>query len=303
MKVTLPEGQYVLAVSGGVDSVSLLHAVKDMPGVELVVAHYDHGIRPDSAKDRRFVQDLAKKYGLPFVFEEGELGPDAGEAAAREARYGFLENVKREHKARAIVTAHHRDDVLETAVINLLRGSGRKGLTALASREGLERPLLDVPKSKVEAYARRHDLEWREDPTNQDTGYLRNYVRHELLPRFDEKGRERLWKIIGGLKVTNAELDGILAGQLAVQPSVDRLDRGWFIGLPHDVSREMMAAWLRSQGVRGFDRKTLERLVAAAKTAAPGRSFDVVDGAVIKVSAGHLALDTPERYPKRTGAV
>jgi tRNA(Ile)-lysidine synthetase-like protein len=303
MEVKLSEGKYVLAVSGGVDSVSLLHALKDMPGVELTVAHYDHGIRADSGKDRKFVQGLAEKYGLPFVYEEGALGPDAGEARAREARYGFLERVRRERGARAIVTAHHRDDVLETAVINLLRGSGRKGLTALASRDGLERPLLDVPKSQVKTYAREHGLEWRDDPTNQDTGYLRNYVRHELLPRLDEEGRGRLREIIGGLKVTNAELDRLLARQLAARLAEDRLDRSWFIGLPHDVSREVMAAWLRSHGVRDFDSKGLERLVAAAKTAAPGRTFDVVNGAVMKVGTGHLALDAPERYPKRTGAV
>ncbi len=85
--MTLPKGKYVLAVSGGVDSVSLLHALKDMPGVELVVAHYDHGIRPDSVEDRKFVQALAEEYGLPFVYEEGRLGP--GRVKPRPARLGM----------------------------------------------------------------------------------------------------------------------------------------------------------------------------------------------------------------------
>lgn len=293
--MTLPKGKYVLAVSGGVDSVSLLHALKDRPGVELVVAHYDHGIRPDSARDRRFVQRLADDYGLRFVYEEGGLGPRTGEAEARKARYDFLDRVRRKYGARAIVTAHHRDDVLETAIINLLRGSGRKGLTALASRGGLERPLLDVPKNEVIAYAKEQGLDWREDPTNLNIDYLRNYVRHKILPRFSAEERGRLWEIIDGLKTTNAELDGLLARQLAAQSADGKLDRGWFIQLPHDAGKEVMAAWFRSEGIRSFDGKTLERLVVAAKTASPGRSFDVVKGAVLTVGAHDLALTRAER--------
>ncbi len=147
----------------------------------------------------------------------------------------------------------------------------------------------------VIAYAREHGLEWREDPTNLDTDYLRNYVRHRLLPRFDDEGRERLWKIIGGLKTTNAELDGLLAHQLTAQTSDGELDRGWFIRLPHDVAREVMAAWLRSRNLRGFDRRALERLVIAAKTASPGKTFDVAKGAVLAVKTKYLALEGPER--------
>lgn len=291
MKVELPKGIYVLAVSGGVDSVSLLHALKDRPGVELVVAHFDHGIRQDSRADREFVQELARSYGLPFVYEEGKLGSAASEATARAARYDFLRRVLKEKGARAIVTAHHRDDVLETAIINMLRGSGRKGLTALASREGLERPLLDVPKSEVLAYARRHGLEWREDPTNQGTDYLRNYVRHQLLPRLGSSGRDRLWQIINGLKVTNQELDELLARQISERSAPGQLDRRWFINLPHDVSKEVMAAWLRDLNIRDFDSRTLERLVVAAKTGAPGKKFDVSGGHTLAVGSSRLTLD------------
>lgn len=295
MEPRLSKGKYVLAVSGGVDSVSLLHALNDVPDMELVVAHFDHGIRTDSAKDRRFVQSLAGDYGLPFVYEEGTLGSDASEAAARNARYDFLDRMRREHKAQAIVTAHHRDDVLETAIINVLRGSGRKGLTALASREYVERPLLDIPKEDVIAYAKKRGLEWREDPTNLDTDYLRNYVRHKLLPRFNDKDRERLWEIICGLRTTNAELDDLLAHQLVAQTSGGELDRGWFISLPHEVAKEVMASWLRSRGLRGFDSKILERLVVAGKTGAPGKSFDIMNGAVLAVKVKYLALEGPER--------
>src|SRR5580704_3560158 len=115
MDVVLPKsGSYVVAVSGGVDSVVLLHRLQKQPGLRLVVAHFDHGMREDSAEDRRFVKALAQAYGAPFVYDEGHLGSGTSEAEAREARYNFLRRVQAASDAQAIVTAHHQDDLLET---------------------------------------------------------------------------------------------------------------------------------------------------------------------------------------------
>src|SRR5882724_1815869 len=131
-------GRYVVATSGGVDSMALLHLLYQMSrdsdaGWWLTVAHFDHGIRSDSAEDRQLVQAIARQYGLPFVYDEGRLGPGASEATARQARYSFLHQVLGASGARAIMTAHHQDDVLETAIFNLIRGTGRKGLTSLGN--------------------------------------------------------------------------------------------------------------------------------------------------------------------------
>lgn len=296
MEVMLPKnGRYVVAVSGGIDSVSLLHLLQAQPDLKLTVAHFDHGIRPDSRVDREFVGRLAKSYRLPFIYKEGRLRAAASEAVARTARYEFLHDVRRRQKAEAVLTAHHRDDVLETAILNLLRGSGRKGLTSLGNSRRVERPLLKVPKSELKEYVRQHKLEWREDITNGDTDYLRNYVRHRLLRRFTPADRDKLWEIITALGQTNRELDDLLLEQLRLQPAADRLDRLWFTQLTHDVAREMMAAWLRSRGLRGFDSKTLERLTLAAKTAEPGKRFDVLQGASLAVGKHDLALVGVER--------
>ena len=300
MDVVLPKpGSYVVAVSGGVDSMALLHIMKEESrqrrGWKLVVAHLDHGIRPDSAEDRRLVQATAKRYGLPFVYHEGRLGAGASEATAREARYDFLRSVQEASAAEAIVTAHHQDDVLETAIINILRGSGRKGLTALSDRPGLARPLLGVPKREVIAYAHGQGLEWLEDSTNQNEAYLRNYVRHRLLARFSDADRERFRQIIMDLGRTNQELDTLLVKQLQKQIANGMLDRQWFNSLPHSVAREVMAAWLRTDGSPGFDSKTLERLVVAAKTAVAGKAFPVQAGLNMKVLANSLALASSER--------
>ncbi len=288
-------GSYLVAVSGGVDSVALLHALQKKPGLELVVAHFDHGIRDDSTEDRKFVQALAQDNGLKFVYEEGRLGSQASEAQARDARYTFLRKALKDTDAQAIVTAHHQDDVLETAIINLLRGTGRKGLTSLANQKEIERPLLNIPKRGLIAYAQDQGLQWREDSTNQNTDYLRNYVRHELLPHFDYASRSQLLAIIDTSRTTNSALDNLLIDELELKSDKQGLDRTWFVQLPHSVARETMAAWLRGEGLRDFDSKTLERLVVAAKTADSGKTFDVLHGTTLAIGAQHLALTGVER--------
>ncbi len=295
MDVRLKPGKYVVAVSGGVDSMVLLDMLRQQPGLQLTVAHLDHGIREDSGEDRQLVQTEAQRQGLPFVYHEARLGAGTSEATARAARYKFLHAARQASEGRAIITAHHQDDVLETAILNLIRGSGRKGLTALSGRHDLERPLLQVPKWELIQYAKDQGLRWREDSTNQNVDYLRNYIRHQILPRFSEAARLQLLEIIAKLRETNRELDDLLVTQLHLQSVAGQLERQWFNQLPHDVAREIMAAWLRARGLRGFDSRALERLVVAAKVAAPGKVFDVLQGVTLRVNSDHLALAVPER--------
>jgi tRNA(Ile)-lysidine synthase len=178
MQVDVKPGKYVVAVSGGVDSMVLLDLLRSLPGVELIVAHFEHGVREDSDEDRKLVEKAAKQYGLAFVCEHGNLGAGISEAAAREARYAFLNRVKAQNDAQAIITAHHEDDLLETAILNILRGTGRKGLSSLGSTEDIIRPLLHVSKKTIRDYATAHGIAWHEDSTNESDVYLRNYIRH-----------------------------------------------------------------------------------------------------------------------------
>jgi tRNA(Ile)-lysidine synthase len=295
MKLNLSAGKYVVAVSGGVDSMALLDMMSKLKDVRLVVAHFDHGIRKDSAEDRRLVQRRAKELNLPFTFAEGELGPKASEAVARRARYEFLREVRRAAAAQAIVTAHHQDDVLETALINLLRGTGRRGLSALDSTGDLVRPLLNAPKEELREYAKQHNLTWREDSSNQDTRFLRNYVRLAIMPRFSTAQRQRLLDMISKARDNNRLLDNELANYLHVQPHRGELNRADFIQLPHTVAREVLAGWLRANGLRHYDSKTLERLVASAKTGHSGTYRDVLTGWTLKIGKHALALQASER--------
>lgn len=304
MDVQLKPGSYVVAVSGGVDSLALLHLLYAQnwaarqagePTSKLIVAHFDHGIRDDSLADRKLVQATAKAYGLPFVYDEGRLGAGVSEAKARDARYGFLRQVHEASGTQAIITAHHQDDVLETAILNLLRGTGRRGLTSLRNHSDINRPLLHVPKQQLVDYANQRGLRWHEDSTNSDDSYLRNYIRHRILPRFDEAGRQRLGYILSSLRTQNQRLDNDLINLLHQQTTGGMLDRNWFNHLPHGVAKEMLAAWLRAHDLSSFDSRALERLVVAAKTARPGKLFPLLGGYHMHVGSQNLALVGSER--------
>jgi len=290
MQFAVKPGKYVVAVSGGVDSMVLLDLLRRQPDVSLVVAHFDHGIRDDSVRDRKLVEEAAVRYGLPCISEQGHLGSGTSEAAARTARYAFLRRVKETQGADAIITAHHQDDVLETAILNMLRGTGRKGLASLRSVQDLVRPLLHVSKDEIRAYAAEHKIRWHEDTTNSDDAYLRNYIRHRLMPRLGETGKAQLLEHVEAAAALNLDIDELLLRDLQAQPSPSIVNRYWFIMLPYDVSGEAMAAWLRLNGITQFDRRTIERLVIAAKVAAPGKEIDVNAAYLLKVSKKELRL-------------
>jgi len=236
---------------------------------QLIVAHFDHGIREASAQDRRFVEQQAKNLGLPFVYDEGELGAGASEAEARRARYRFLHKIRKSSGARAVVVAHHQDDLLETMLINLLRGTGRRGLSSLRSRTYVKRPLLGYTKEQLIAHANQAGLVWREDLSNQDTKYLRNYLRARVMPKLDATQRQKLLGLAAESVERNDIMDALLINLLHLQDAFDTVSRPWFSSLPHDVSKEFLAHWLRHHGVV-FDTRSLERLAVQLKTLSAG---------------------------------
>lgn len=219
--------KYVVAVSGGVDSMVLLHALASM-GLELEVAYVDHGWR-DTNAERRLVESAAKQYSLTFHLLELSL-KGKSEVEARAARYEALESLRLQVGAKAIITGHNYDDRVETLLMKVMRGTGRRGMVPLRSEGGIIRPLLKTQRHEIEDFARASGVEWIEDPTNQDLKYQRNLIRHRILPAlrnqdpgFDEwvervigrleKGDvkitrelERLWKTHGYLNNGQASL-------------------------------------------------------------------------------------------------
>ncbi len=289
MKTNLEPGKYVVAVSGGVDSVVLLDLLAKQSGCQLVVAHFDHGIRPDSAKDSLFVEKLAQNYGLEFYCEEGKLGPNASEELAREKRYEFLRKVKEQTGSQAIVTAHHQDDSIETAIINIIRGTGRKGLSSLKSTNEIKRPLLASTKEELTSYARKNNLSWHDDLSNTDQKYLRNYVRHSVIPQLSPGQKAKLLDVVRDSRRLNEEADALLDGLAAQIFEENKIKRRLFAALPHDLSKELLAHWLRARNIT-FDSRMLERLSVFLKTGRPGSQADVSGGYVLAAQKDFISL-------------
>lgn len=258
---------YVVAVSGGVDSVVLLDTLVKSGEHTLIVAHFDHGIRDDSAGDARFVEGLAEKYGLPFESERVELGVGASEEAARSYRYDFLRRIADRHKAR-IVTAHHQDDLVETIVINFLRGTGWRGLAVL-NDSSIERPLLNTRKAGLYGYAVTNGLEWVEDETNATDAYLRNRVRKSTALLADEVRRELV-----ALRVDQCRLSKEISGEASLLITTDRL---FLTMVGESVAMELLREYLKGVEL-SLTRPRLGRLLLAIKTARAGTTFQAGDG-------------------------
>lgn len=191
-----PEGTRVLcACSGGADSVSLLSLLRGMKGIETVCAHFNHGLRgAESDRDEAFVRALCEGLGIPCVTERGDVSGFAArkgfgtEEAARILRYGFLERTAARQHCGRIATAHNAEDNAETVLMNLVRGSGAKGLSGIPPVRGIiVRPLLTVTRSEIEAYLEAAGLQHIEDSTNASDDYARNRIRHHVLPLLREQ--------------------------------------------------------------------------------------------------------------------
>lgn len=215
----------VAAVSGGPDSVVLLHLLyrlKDELGIALHVAHLNHKFRGAEAEaDAIFVSDLAASYRLPATMEEFDVpayqkeGGLSAQVAAREVRYRFLERVAREQGAVRIALAHHADDQAETVLLHFLRGAGLTGLKGmLPVRDGIWiRPLLTVRRAQIERYCTEGKLAFRIDSSNEKPVYLRNRVRMELLPWLEKEYNPGLSDVLVRLGEICREEDAYLEAQ------------------------------------------------------------------------------------------
>lgn len=299
----------VVAVSGGVDSVVLLNMlVEEWRANEnakrpfwnslkqrnnehnppIIVAHFDHGIRKDSAEDMRFVKKLAEKYNLQFETKREELGADASEELARERRYAFLGTVAKKHGA-VVAAAHHMNDIAETIAINLKRGTGWRGLAVLSGE--VYRPLLNKTKHEIITYAESSGLDWREDSTNTSDAYLRNRIRKKLSSESEELALE-----LAALRARQVELSDEIdreAGQLLDAMGTE-YSRYFFTHVdPASAVELLRAVAVRTHGC-SLPRPQLQRTLLAIKTARPGTSFPF-GGAVLTIGKRtfRLSVKTP----------
>jgi len=279
-------GLAVLAVSGGGDSLALLDLLAALApelGLDLVVAHADHGILPGSADVARRVSALAReRYALETVTAALSLGPAASETRARLARYRFLRAVQAERRARYLVTAHHADDQVETVLLRVLRGSGPAGLSGMEAvgARGLVRPLLPFRHAELVAHAERAGLEIFHDPSNADPRHTRAWIRTVLRPVIEERiGQEAGNALLGvaahaarDLDAWDAVLDRLPGLDLAVSEGRFEVARSALGGYDNVLAGRVLRAAARRARLR-LTPAEAARLARFASRAASGRAL------------------------------
>lgn len=200
----------LVAVSGGVDSVCLLHALSVLKpefSLHIEVAHLDHGVRTTSSRDASFVESLAHRYQLPFHLTV-RSGPPPGEnmeAWGRRERYQFFESILQTAELDWVLTGHTANDAAETLLMRFFSNKALRGIEEQDEARRCLRPFLKVSREEIEEYANLHALEWREDESNRDERYLRNKVRHSIIPILQQQFYPRLPEILAERAVEFAE--------------------------------------------------------------------------------------------------
>lgn len=308
----IPEGGTVLcAVSGGADSVCLLHwlsALRAQIPFTLVAAHYNHNLRGDqSARDEEFVRTFVGQF-CPVITGSGYVAAEAAkrktgiEETARDMRYAFLQQTARQVGADVIATAHNANDNAETMLLNLMRGCGLNGLCGIPPRrDNIVRPLLTVPRQDIEEYLRIHDLPHVEDSTNTDDTYTRNRVRHQLIPLL-EQFQPRLIPHMSQTARLLAQDELLLSRQAkeaiaSAHPVPDgiEIDAAVIAALPDPLAARAVRLLLdRLNGDGG--RCTMSHLlcvVALCRADAPSAQADLPGGTLARRVYGSLELVRP----------
>lgn len=286
---------YLVGVSGGRDSIALLHHLVELGYRKLVVCHLDHGLRGrQSRADARFVRKLAQEYDLEVEMGLADVRALAGkekisiETAARNARYRFFAEVARRRRCRTIFLGHHADDLAETFLINLFRGTGTAGLAGMREvavhRVGrlelkVVRPFLSIWRDAIDEYVAAHHLKFREDATNKSLVPLRNRVRQKIIPllekHFGRPIRQSIWRAASLASEEEDFFEELLPKKLSprTQLAIEPLR-----AMPVAVQRRMLHGWLRAGNISGVSFDLVERVRAlldlangVAKTNLPGR--------------------------------
>ena len=306
----------VIGVSGGLDSMSLLHLVRGaVPHLPLRAAHVDHRMRADSHEDAAWVAEVCSQWGVPCEVRTA-AAPVASEEEGRRLRYRFFEEVRRGMGAGALVmTAHTADDQAETVLFRAARGSGVRGLAGIRPRRSpsLVRPLLPFWRRELEAYARERAVPYREDPTNRDKRWTRNRLRHDVLPAMEDAvpgAAGALAALAETSRLHAAALDELLDArieQLTVEPrdpggasDALSLDRSSLLSLSDPVlALAMRRAAARAGGEAG--RTATAALVRFVRESASGRAMHIGGGVAVERHLDELRIRRRGR-PRRSAS-
>ena len=284
-----PGDTVICAVSGGADSVAMLFALyllREKLGITLEAAHFNHNLRgEESLRDETFVRELCARYEIPLHVASGEIHPGKKglEAAARDARYAFLESLPGK-----IATAHTADDNAETILMHLVRGTGLKGLGGIAPQRGkLIRPMLGITRREVEDFLAEWHLPHVEDSTNETDAFLRNRLRHHVMPLLAAENpriAENLSQMALRLREDEACLSQ-LSGYETL-PEVETLRT-----LPSAVRSRMLERFLKENGVREPEDVHIAQAEALVFSESPSASAAFPGGVTLSRQYGHLTAN------------
>ena len=284
-----PGDTVICAVSGGADSVAMLFALyllREKLGITLEAAHFNHNLRgEESLRDETFVRELCARYEIPLHVASGEIHPGKKglEAAARDARYAFLESLPGK-----IATAHTADDNAETILMHLVRGTGLKGLGGIAPQRGkLIRPMLGITRREVEDFLAEWHLPHVEDSTNETDAFLRNRLRHHVMPLLAAENpriAENLSQMALRLREDEACLSQL--SHYETLPEVETLRT-----LPSAVRSRMLERFLKENGVREPEDVHIAQAEALVFSDSPSASAAFPGGVTLSRQYGHLTAN------------
>lgn len=284
-----PGDTVICAVSGGADSVAMLFALyllREKLGITLEAAHFNHNLRgEESLRDETFVRELCARYEIPLHVASGEIHPGKKglEAAARDARYAFLESLPGK-----IATAHTADDNAETILMHLVRGTGLKGLGGIAPQRGkLIRPMLGITRREVEDFLADWHLPHVEDSTNETDAFLRNRLRHHVMPLLAAEN-PRIAENLSQMALRLREDEACLTRQSHYEtlPEVETLRT-----LPSAVRSRMLERFLKENGVREPEDVHIAQAEALVFSDSPSASAAFPGGVTLSRQYGHLTAN------------
>jgi tRNA(Ile)-lysidine synthase len=299
-------GRYLIGVSGGRDSVALLHWLVNLGYEKLIVCHLNHQLRGRSSlADARFVEKIALKYQTDFELESANVRAIATkqkisiETAAREARYKFFAETARRRRCKTIFLAHHADDSVETFLINLFRGAGTAGLSGMrevSTRQvddvdlAIVRPLLGVWRKEIDSYLREYRIKFREDASNKNLNPLRNRIRHRIIPYLEKilgrNIRPAIWRAAAIASEEEAWIDHELPDSSEIELSVVKLR-----ALPVAIQRRAIFKWLRAQNISEVSFDLVERVRSLLDPAAGPPKTNLAENRHVRRRAGKIFVE------------
>lgn len=297
------ERRYLIGVSGGRDSVVLLHWLRARGYRRLIVCHFEHGLRGRAGKaDARFVERLAHQLGLPLATAAADIRQIARETkqsietAARHQRLAFFARVARRRRCLTIFLGHHADDQVETFLLNLFRGAGGRGLGAMRARSNLgsleiARPLLGVWRSEIDRYVTEHRLKYREDATNEKPDAWRNRMRHKIIPWLEKQCGRNIRAAIWRAAIVLAEEEDFLETLTPAGLTKSKeLNVAQLRLLPRALQRRAIRQWLTQRGVPDLGFAVIEEVRGLLTGGAPAR-INLSRGGHARRRAGKIFLE------------